>query len=145
MGAMSSAFNTRRHRKRPSVNITSLIDVMFLLLIFFMVSSTFRHEFGVDVTLPEARTAVETEASSHEIVVTEGGAFFLGQREVTDEGLRSALSGLIVKDPEAKLVLRADAKADFGRVVRAMDIAREVGGSRLVIPTQNLPRDPPEN
>jgi biopolymer transport protein ExbD len=145
MGAMSSAFNTRRHRKRPSVNITSLIDVMFLLLIFFMVSSTFRHEFGVDVTLPEASTAVETEASAHEITVTEGGAFHLGQREVTEEGLRTALSDLILEDPEAKLVLRADAKADFGRVVRAMDIARDVGGSRLIIPTQDLRREVPEN
>ena len=129
-----------RVKKKRSlvINLTSLMDVMFLLLIFFMVSSTFRNEFGMDVTLPEARTAADTESSAHEIIVTEEGAFYLGQRAVNDEDLRSALSELILEEPGVKLVLRADAKADFGRVVRAMDIARDVGGSKLVIPTRNL-------
>jgi biopolymer transport protein ExbD len=136
---MSAPFNARRHRRRPSINITSLIDVMFLLLIFFMVSSTFREHFGVDVTLPEAKTAERMDVSTHEITVSEDGQFYFGQQLVDDEGLRRGIVRLLTEDPKASLVLRADDKADFGRVIRAIDIAREVGGTQLVIPTRYIP------
>ena len=140
-GPMSAPFNARRHRRRPSINITSLIDVMFLLLIFFMVSSTFREHFGIDVTLPEAQTAERADVTTHEITVSQEGQFYFGQRLVDEEGLRRAITDLLADDPEASLVLRADDKADFGRVIRAIDIAREVGGTRLVIPPRYTPDD----
>lgn len=131
----------RRHRRRPHINITSLIDVMFLLLIFFMVSSTFRTHLGIDLTLPQAETALEREVTLHEITVTQSGDFYFGQQRVDETGLRTTMRQLLETDPEATLILRADARADFGRVVRAIDIARDVGGTKLVIPTQ--PTDTP--
>lgn len=133
---MSAPFNARRRRRRPTINITSLIDVMFLLLIFFMVSSTFREQFGVDITLPEAKTATQTETAAHEITVTADGELYFGQQVVNEDGLRASISELLARDPDSTLVLRADDKADFGKVIRAIDIAREVGGTRLIIPTQ---------
>ena len=69
---MSGTFNRPKHPRRPSINITSLIDVMFLLLIFFMVSSTFREDTGVDIRLPEAETASQQPMGAHEIVVDRG-------------------------------------------------------------------------
>lgn len=111
---------------------------MFLLLIFFMVSSTFREEFGVDVTLPEARTATPSEKETHEITVSAQGEFFFGQARVTDEGLRDAVREAIAASPASSLVLRADESADFGRVLRAIDIAREEGGKRLIIPARKI-------
>ena len=138
---VSHAFDMRRRRRRPHINITPLIDVMFLLLIFFMVSSTFREHFGIDVTLPSAVTATEQDVSSHEITVTEAGDFFFGQQRVDEHGLRAAIVALLEDQPAAQLVLRADENADFGRVLRAIDIARDVGGSQLVIPTAPAPED----
>ena len=135
---MTAPFNARRHRRRPAINITSLIDVMFLLLIFFMVSSTFRDQFGVDITLPEAKTATQTDVTSHEITVDAEGRTFFGGKPVDAGALREGIAALLAEDPEAVLVLRADEKADFGPVVRAIDVAREVGGTRLVIPTRYL-------
>lgn len=135
---ITGPFNARRVRRRPSINITSLIDVMFLLLIFFMVSSTFREHFGIDIRLPEAESAVEQERSSREIVVTREGHYYFGDQRVDEEGLREALVRLLEKEPESVLVLRADARADFGKVIRAVDIARVVGGRKLVIPTRFL-------
>ncbi len=114
---------------------------MFLLLIFFMVSSTFREQFGVDITLPEATTATQTEASAHEITVTADGELYFGQQVVNEDGLRASISELLDRDPGSTLVLRADDKADFGKVIRAIDIAREVGGTRLIIPTQYTAQD----
>ena len=75
---MDSPFGIRRHRRKPSINITSLIDVMFLLLIFLMVSTTFRHQLGIDVDLPEAGTASAQEMRPHEIVVTRNGEYYFG-------------------------------------------------------------------
>ncbi|GMV93639.1 MAG: hypothetical protein AMXMBFR82_34170 [Candidatus Hydrogenedentota bacterium] len=135
---MSQPFGGRRHRRRPHINLTSLIDVMFLLLIFFMVSSTFRHGYGLEVDLPEAETSAETQSIPEEIVVDERGNYYFGGRPVDEDGLRDAIVALLKEKPDATLILRADEAADFGRAVRAIDIARAVGGSRLIIPTERI-------
>jgi len=133
---MDAAFGRRRHRRRPVINITSLIDVMFILLIFLMVTTTFREQVGIDITLPHAETATEQEVTPHEITVDASGDLYLGGRRVDADGLRSGLVDLMAAEPEAALVLRADEGADWGRVLQALDITRDVGGHRLVIPTQ---------
>ena len=61
------------------------------------------------------------------------------------QGLREALKALLADDPQALLTLRADAAAPFQEVIRVMDIAREVGGKRLILPTQALTQDPPRS
>lgn len=133
---MSGAFGTRRQRRRPFINITSLVDVMFILLLFLMVSTTFRQQVGIDIRVPRADTGAEQDAGSHEIAVTRDGAYYFGEDRVDEEGLRDRLAAVLKADPEATLVLRADEHADFGKAVRAIDIARELGGQKLVIPTQ---------
>ena len=130
---METAFGGRRHRRRPSINITPLIDVMFLLIIFFMVSSTFREQLGIDIALPQAETTSQQERPPHEISVSEEGAYFLGPREVSLSELREGLAALLAEDPETSFVLSADEQANFQQVVAAIDIARAVGGHRLVI------------
>lgn len=133
---MTQPFGARRHRRRPHINLTSLIDVMFLLLIFFMVSSTFRNGFGIEVDLPKAETSAETKSTPEEVVVDERGNYFFDGKPVDEDGLRQAIVALLQERPDATLVLRADEAADFGRAVRAIDIVRSVGGSKLIIPTE---------
>ena len=74
---MDGAFGARKSRKKPAINITPLIDVMFLLIIFFMVSSTFREQLGIDISLPLAETATEQERSPYEIAVRADGTLYL--------------------------------------------------------------------
>jgi len=133
---MQGAFNTPRQRRRPYINVINLVDVLFLLLIFFMISSTFRQQLGIDIALPEAATSTSQETKTHEIVVSRDGDLFFGDQKVDEAGLHAAVANLMEKDPKAELVLRADEAANFGRVIRAIDIAREVGGSKLIIPTK---------
>lgn len=135
---MDGAFGARKHR-RPVINITPLIDVMFLLLIFFMVSSTFREQLGIDVTLPRAGSGeVLEERQRHEVTVKASGDIYFGQRRVTDAELKEALAALVAEDPEVEITLRADADAKVQRWVTVIDLAREAGGGRLIIPTQPL-------
>lgn len=133
---MSGPFNARRARRRPAVNITSLIDVMFLLLIFFMVSSTFRERIGIDITLPAAQSAAAQDIEPHEIVVDAEGGFYFGEQKVDRAGLEAGLRDLLAEDPEALLVIRGDDAAGWGKGIEAIDIARSAGGKKLVILTK---------
>lgn len=136
---MTGPFDTARHRRRPSINITSLIDVMFLLLIFFMVSSTFKQDSAIDITLPQAESATARELTTHEITVDAAGQAYLGGEPVDEAKLRADLEAILRADPNAPLVLRADEGADFGKVLRVIDIARSLHAANLVIPTAPLP------
>ena len=125
--------------EEPEINLTSLIDVVFLLLIFFMVSATFERQALLRVELPEASTA-ETESLPErvELVITETGDYFLGENMLADprkSTLQLALSQAFEGKPDAVLVLRADARAEHGLVVRAMDAAAAEGITRLSIAT----------
>lgn len=134
---MQEPFGAVRQKRRPAINITPLIDVMFLLLIFFMVSSTFKEQLGIDITLPQAGASESQEASVHEIVVDKDGVYYFHDKAVGLETLRTEVAAVVAEEPDATLVLRADAGADFGSVVRAIDTVKAVGGGRLVIPTAN--------
>lgn len=134
---MSNAFHRPTRRRKPTINLTSLIDVMFLLVIFLTVSTTFRDQLGIDVTLPGADTAEITRMEQDvELVVTAEGAYFFAGTPLDDAGLRETLTEWAAREDAPAIVLRADDAAAFGRVVRVLDIAREVGGTDLVIPTQ---------
>lgn len=123
--------------EEPEVNLTSLIDVVFLLLIFFMVSTTFDRQALLKVELPEAATAEATELPGMiELIVTEDGRMFLDERLLADTSkatLRAALSEVFEARPDDTLVIRADAQAHHGLVVRAMDAAAQEGITRLSI------------
>ena len=125
--------------EEPEINLTSLIDVVFLLLIFFMVSATFERQALLRVELPEASTAErESLPERVELVITESGDYFVGDNMLADqrrETLRLALSQAFADMPEALLVIRADTLAQHGLVVRAMDAASAEGISRLTIAT----------
>jgi len=135
---MDGVFGRRRPKRRPTITTTPLIDVMLLLLIFFMVSATFRTHHGMDVDLPHAKSGEEQKEVQHEVSVSAEGQLYFNGREVDEAGLQAALVTALDADPEAVITLRADESADFGRVVRAMDIARDVGGKRLIIRTRPL-------
>ncbi len=135
---MDGTFGRKTRRRGPIINITPLIDVMFLLLIFFMVSSTFRHNLGIDVSLPEADTATEQEMPPYEIIVRDTGEYLIGgdRNPVSLRQVREFLTQVMSREPEAAVVLQADPTADFNLVLDVIDTARKVGSKQLVIPTK---------
>ena len=124
-------------REEPEINLTSLIDVVFLLLIFFMVSTTFERHSLLRLDLPEAATAeTETVPNIIEMVITEDGRMFIDDQMLADDR-RSTVQAAIVErfadNPEATLVVRADAEAPHRLVVRVLDAAAAEGIRRLTI------------
>ena len=141
---MAGAFNSPQQKRKPIINVTPLIDVMFLLLIFFMISSTFREDLAIDITLPKAESAAIQDITAKEIIVDRAGTTYFEGRVVSEQELREALGAVLAEDPSATLVLRADGQADFGRVLRVIDIARDLKVENLIIPTDLLETNPEE-
>jgi len=133
---MNGVFGSKNRRRRPSINITPLIDVMFLLLIFFMVSSTFRETMGIDITLPQAEQGRTTEQATHEIAVGETGDIWFDGERVAPPELKRRIEAALAAEPGAGLKLQADDAAPFQKVVTAIDVARAAGGDQLVISTR---------
>ena len=127
----------RQTRQELSVNLTPLIDVVFLLLIFFMVSTTFTRETQLSVDLPEATGLQRDEVDRQvEILIDEQGQYRVNGRALLDTRLRTlqaAMYEVSQGDTTLPLVISADAEAAHQAVVRAMDAAGQMGFSRLSI------------
>ena len=129
----------RRRRDPVEVNLTPLIDVVFLLLIFFMVSTTFETRQALELTLPESVTGTDLEVSPVTLVVTEQGDYRLGERELSAAGLAEALADEAETAREHGLVVEADGRASHADVVRVLDQAGLQGIQRVRIATTERP------
>lgn len=127
----------RQSRELEPMNLISLIDVMFFLLIFFMLSSTFTKETHLGVELPEATgTPSVDDKQKIEIVIGEQGSFSInGQSLVNNEveTLKSAILKVSEGKTDLPLLLTADAKTPHQYVVTAMDVAGQLGFARISI------------
>ncbi len=130
-------FKTSPPPDDPRPNITSLVDVLFLLIIFFTVTTTFVTSGGIDVNLPQASTQRQIEKVEKLFVVVnkKGVAFVQGQKK-SDAELADQFSSLKTGNSEAIVVIQADQATHHGRVVEIMDMAQAAGLSRLAIATE---------
>jgi biopolymer transport protein ExbD len=126
-------------REEPEVNLTALIDVVFLLLIFFMVSTTFQRESELKIELPEASgEVVEAPAEALEIIIDAQGRYFLKGEQVLNEELptlRRAIEKALGDRKDPPVIIRADARTPHQAVVRAMDAASQLGLVKMSLAT----------
>ena len=127
----------------PEISLTGLIDVVFLLLIFFMVSTTFEHQAVLKVDLPAAKNVSnpEKQSNSFELVIDKNGQFYLNDRQLVDgkpATLRAAFIEAAGEDRDIPIILRADAETPHHFVVTAMDIMAQLGFSRLSIAAERI-------
>ena len=129
-----------RGEEEVDVNLTPLIDVVFLLLIFFMVSTTFIRESEIQLTLPEASADVrENPPDIIEVAIDASGRYFVNGNALINTQLatiRQVLNEVRPTDVEPVVIISADAKASHQAVVTVMDAARQVGLTRSTFPTK---------
>ena len=129
-----------RQREDPDINLTSLIDVVLLLLVFFMVSTSFVRESEIRLSLPEATDAAvaDIERESIEIMVTATGSYLVDGRLLVNNQaatLRRAIMEISQGRDGLPVIIRADAQARHQDVVTAMDVAGRLGHSDISIAT----------
>ena len=127
-------------RSTPRVMLIPMIDVIFFLLVFFMLFTTFRtHESGISIDLPQTSSAQTRDAGEVIITVNNAGSMFYNGRLVSESMLQSSLREALRDDPRTMVIVRADRNAVWEYVFKAMDLARQVGASRLFFDGQYGP------
>lgn len=124
-------FRPKKKGRGLIINITTLIDVMFLLLIFFMVTSTFKNQPAINLVLPRSATATETTDTPSVLYLTSGGEVYLNDTLVDESRLSELLGQLRTSSSEDRMVLRADQSASHGRVVELIDTIKQSGFTRV--------------
>ena len=137
------AFRERKSRKDVTLNVISLVDVLFLLLIFFMLTGTFKRAGELELRLPDSETSAPagegSEAHQVEVILTEEGTLLLDGVAIQFRELKGRLTGLRSASPQSQVMLKAEAGVDHGDVVRLLDIVREVGFPGVGIGTRIRP------
>lgn len=136
-------FRSGRRREEPDVNLTPLIDVVFLLLIFFMVSTTFNQQSEISIQLPQAAGKVNKDKRPIiDISIDAQGHFYINHQQLINtrlETLKRAMKTQAGDAKDPKLIISADRRTPHGSVVRAMDAARQLGFVHLTFATQKEP------
>src|SRR5690606_21706294 len=122
---------TQSLQASDEINISPLIDMVFILLIFFIVTTTFVEETGVEVSKPQAASAVDLNKNSILLAITNNGKVIYGGREVGVGGVRSTVRRLLTDAPESPVIIQADKTVQTDLLVRVIDEAK-FGGAKAV-------------
>ncbi len=126
-----------RRRAEAVVDVTPLIDIIFQLVLFFMVSTTFVTTPGIEVDLPRSSSdVILRDKSEVRVWVTSDGAVMVDETPVDWAGLQRTFRSAAASDPSTLVIVKADQAVGHGRVVAVMDLARSLGLNRLAIATE---------
>ena len=128
---------TKDHLKSETgstaLNMTPLIDMVFILLIFFAVNASFTKEAGVEIDRPSARSAVTQEKANIMIAVTENGEVWVDRKRVDSRSVRGHVERLRAENPEGAVVILADNKSETGLVIQVLDQVRLAGVENVAV------------
>ena len=123
----------RESSRTTDINISPLIDLVFLLLIFFLVTTSFVKETGIDVNRPTASTAMPKEKGNILIGVDSDGRVFLEGRQIDIRSVQAHIERCLAENPEGSIVIVADKNSHTGIVIRVMDQCRLAGAKNISI------------
>ncbi len=115
------------------VNLTPMLDVVFIMLIFFIVTASFVKEAGIDVTRPPAATAERKERGNILVAITENDQISVDRRQVDPRALRANIERLHAENPQGSVVIQADQNSKNGLLVQVMDAARLAGVNSVAL------------
>ena len=117
----------RRELDQSEVNLTPMLDVVFIMLIFFIVTASFVKESGIEITRPPAATAERQARGNILVAITADNHIWIDRRQVDVKALRANIERLHAENPLGSVVIQADEKSQNGLLVRVMDAARLAG------------------
>jgi biopolymer transport protein ExbD len=121
----------RRNRSTPELNIAPLIDMVFILLIFFLVNTSFVKETGIDVSRPTASTAAVQNKATILIAIDQSNRLFMDHREIDPRAVRANVERALAENPEGAVVVVADKASSTGVAIQVMDGCRMAGATNV--------------
>jgi biopolymer transport protein ExbD len=123
----------RTEQEDAAVDMTPMLDIVFIMLIFFIVTTVFVKEAGIEVNKPDASRAVLHKNANIFIAVTEDGGVWLDKKEVAVDSVRANIERLLVEQPTDYVIIQADIKAKHGLVIKVMDQVKAAGVDRVSV------------
>ena len=123
----------RRHRhsdhgsEETELNLTPMLDIVFIMLIFFVVTTSFVKESGIEVNRPTAQTAERRDQGNILIAISPNGEIWVDKRAVDIRAVRAVVERLVAENPEGGVIIQGDREAQIGLLVKVMDQVRKAG------------------
>ncbi len=130
---MANIRTKRRRKQQSELNMTPLIDMVFILLIFFIVTTSFVKEAGVEINRPVANTAVVNESTSLIIGITESNEVWIEGKIYDVRSVRGYMNRFLAETPEGAVVITADRECRSGLLIKVLDSCREAGATNLSV------------
>jgi biopolymer transport protein ExbD len=134
---MRRRFSHSAEEEESEINITPLIDIVFIMLIFFIVTATFVKETGIDVNRPDAQTATSQNKANILIAITEKNEIWIDRRRIDIRAVRPNIERLHAENPQGSVVIQADKKSNTETLISVMDASRQAGVFNVAIASQH--------
>ncbi|GAB3028298.1 ExbD/TolR family protein [Bowmanella dokdonensis] len=124
---MKQHFQNLVDEEEATIDLTPMLDVVFIMLIFFIVTASFVKEAGIDVNRPEAATAVKKDRANILIAISEKNEIWINKRRVDERAVQANIERLYAENPQGSVVIQADKKATTEMLIKVMDASRAAG------------------
>lgn len=128
--------SAKPEEEAQAIDLTPMLDVVFIMLIFFIVTATFIKEAGIEVNRPEATTADEKKRASILIAVSNNNEIWIDKNRVDPRGVRQAIERLLTENPNGTVVIQSDSEASIELLVDITNAAREAGVNDVAVSTE---------
>jgi biopolymer transport protein ExbD len=133
---MKQHFQNLMDEEEATIDMTPMLDVVFIMLIFFIVTASFVKEAGIDVNRPEAATAVKKDRANILVAISAKGDIWINKRKVDVRAVQANIERLYAENPQGTVVIQADRKSTTDVLIKVMDAARAAGIEDVSIAAQ---------
>jgi biopolymer transport protein ExbD len=133
---MKQHFQNLMDEEEATIDMTPMLDVVFIMLIFFIVTASFVKEAGIDVNRPEAATAVKKDRANILVAISAKGDIWINKRKVDVRAVQANIERLYAENPQGTVVIQADRKSTTDVLIKVMDASRAAGISDVSIAAQ---------
>jgi biopolymer transport protein ExbD len=133
---MKQHFQNLMDEEEATIDMTPMLDVVFIMLIFFIVTASFVKEAGIDVNRPEAATAVKKDRANILVAISDKGDIWINKRKVDVRAVQANIERLYAENPQGTVVIQADRKSTTDVLIKVMDAARAAGIEDVSIAAQ---------
>lgn len=124
---MKQHFQNLMDEEEANIDMTPMLDVVFIMLIFFIVTASFVKEAGIDVNRPDAATAVKKDRANILVAISDTGEIWINKRRVDERAVQANIERLHAENPQGTVVIQADRKATTETLIKVMDASRAAG------------------
>lgn len=134
---MLRSFSNRNAAEEDNIDLTPMLDVVFIMLIFFIVTASFVKESGIEVNRPKAETSTQQSKANILIAINDQGEIWINKRKIDISSVRANIEILHAENPQGSVVIQADEEAKTKLLVAVMDASREAGVYNISISAEN--------